>query len=72
MRKEARHTQMRVEPQESTQIFSSIYPPKKPESAYFLAFSAVGAQPPPEAVEASVQADKRVDQSDQLLYHLCQ
>ena len=26
-----------IEPQESTRIFSSISPPKKPESAYFIA-----------------------------------
>ena len=26
-----------IEPQESARIFSSIYPPKKPESAYFIA-----------------------------------
>ena len=38
MRKEARHTQRRIEPQESPWKFSSIYPPK-PESAYFLLFT---------------------------------
>ena len=50
MRKEARHTQRRIESQESAWIVLSIYPPK-PQSAYFIALCShlwlYGGCPPP-------------------------